>query len=230
MRIVTFVVLAALSSLSSPAFACKQLTKYPQHLWGSTIGWWETYRVVEIVEGRDDGFVVVVKRNFRDKTDVGKLTALRFIANEEAHAVCGITLEAGNTYLIRSTSGTEPLLISRFDWLNVPSTHPKYDGYLQDLEKAEVRRMYIEADAVTRDTQNNRVIVRGNVRIYYDESFVLAEQVIDDRSTNELIAEGGVVLRNADGSMTRSDRFRLTDDYRDMFRRVLIEHGPALRH
>ena len=169
----------------------------------------------------------MVKRNFREKTDIGKLTALRF--NEEAHR-CGITLEAGTTYLIRSTSGAEPLLISRFDWLNMPSTHPKYDGYLQDLEKAEVRPMYIEADAVTRDTQNNRVIVRGSVTIYYDEFFVLAEQVIDDRSTNELIAEGGVVLRNADGSMTHSDRFRLTDDYRDMFRRVLIEHGPALRH
>ena len=227
MRIVTFVVLAALSSLNSPAFACRELTRFPQHLWGSTIGWWETYRVVDIVEARDEEFVVMVKRNFRDRTDIGKLTALRF--NEEAHR-CGITLEAGKTYLIRSTSGTEPLLISRFDWLNMPSTHPKYDGYLQDLEKAEVRPMYIEADAVTHDTQNNRVIVRGSVGIYYDRYFVLAEQVIDDRGTNELIAEGGVILRNVDDSITRGDRVRLTDDYRDMFRRVLIEHGPALRH
>ena len=139
MRIITLVVLVALSSLASPASACRVLVKYPQHLWGATIGWWEAYRVVEIVEARDNDFVVLVKRDFRDKTDVGKHTVLRFIANEEAHAICAISLEVGRTYLVGSTSSTEPLLISRFDWLNIPSTHPKYDGYLQDLEKADVR-------------------------------------------------------------------------------------------
>jgi len=139
MRIITLVVLAAFSSLGSPALACKILVKYPQHLGGATIGWWEAYRVVEIVEARDDDFVVMVKQNFRDKTDVGKLTALRFIPNEEPHAICPISLEVGKTYLVYSTSSTEPLLISQFDWLNIPSTHPKYSGYLQDLEKAEVR-------------------------------------------------------------------------------------------
>ena len=138
MRTITLVVLAAFSSLASPALACRVPVKYQQHLWGATIGWWEAYRVVEIVEARDEDFVVMVKQNFRDKMDVGKLTALRFIANEQAHAVCSISLDVGKTYLVRSTSSTEPLLISRFNWLNMPNSHPKYDGYLQDLEKAEV--------------------------------------------------------------------------------------------
>ena len=139
MRIITLVALAAFSFLGSQALACKALVRYPQHLWGATIGWWEAYRVVEIVEARDNDFIVLVKQNFGDKTDVGKLTSLQFIANEEAHAICAISLEVGRTYLVGSTSTTEPLLISRFDWLNIPSTHPKYDGYLQDLEKADVR-------------------------------------------------------------------------------------------
>src|SRR5215510_1249367 len=136
MRIITLVVLAAFLSLASPALACKVPVKYPQQLWGATIGWWEAYRVVEIVEARDKDFVVMVKQNFKDKMDIGKLTALQFMANEQAHAVCSISLEVGKTYLVRSTTGTEPLLISRFNWLNMPNSHPKYGGYLQDLEKA----------------------------------------------------------------------------------------------
>jgi len=136
------VTLAAVSWLASPAFACKNLVKFPEHLWGSTVGWWEPYRVVEISEARDDDFVVVVKQNFGSKSDVGKRTMLRFIANEEAYALCPISLVVGGTYLVRSKSSTEALLIQRFNHLNLPSGHPLYGIYLRDLEKAEVRPMY----------------------------------------------------------------------------------------
>jgi hypothetical protein len=140
MRITTLVLFTALSFLTSPALACKVLVKYPQHLWGSTVGWWEAYRVVEIVEARGEAFIVMLKQNFRDKADVGKLTALQFIANEEAHAICAISLEVGKTYLVRSRSSTEPLLISRFNWMNIPSTHSMYGIYSQDLESAALRQ------------------------------------------------------------------------------------------
>ena len=223
MRILTLVVLAALSCLASPAFACKSLAKYPEHLWGSAVGWWQPYRVVEVVETLDEQFVVIVKRNFGDKTDVEKRTTLQFTANEEAHAICPISLEVGKTYLVQTMSGTEPLQISRYNWLNMPSTDPKYDGYVQDLEKAEVRPMYVEANAVTFDTQNNRVVLRGKVELRYNNFHLFAEQVIDDHSVNELVAEGGVLLVNPDRSMTRVDRLRLSDDIRDTFRSILIE-------
>jgi hypothetical protein len=140
MRIITPVLLASLPFLTSPALGCKVLEKYPPHLWGSEVGWWETYRVLEIVEARGEDFIVIVKQNFRDKADVGKLTTLQFIANEEAHAICPISLEVGRTYLVQSRSSTKPLLISRFNWMNIPSTHPKYGIYAQDLERAEIRR------------------------------------------------------------------------------------------
>jgi hypothetical protein len=136
MRTTTLVLLAALSSMASPALACKVLARFPQHLGNSSIGWWEPYRIVEIVAAYDEHFIVIVKQSFGDKTDVGKPTALRFVANEEANAICPISLEVGKTYLVRSASGPDPLLISRFDWLNMPSTDPKYRGYLQDLERA----------------------------------------------------------------------------------------------
>ena len=227
MRIVTFIALAAFSSVVSPAFGCKFLTQYPERLWGSTVGWWHPYRVVEIVEAHDEHWVVVVKRNFADKAAVGKRIALQFKTGEPAYAMCSIALEVGETYLVRSKDGTEPLLISRFDHLNVPSTHPKYGGYIQDLEKAEVRPMHVEANSVSFDTQTNRVILRGKVQLDYNNSYVFADEVIDDRSINELVAEGGVLLVHPDRSTTRSDRLRLPDDYRDTFRSIVIEPRTA---
>ena len=47
--------------------------------------------------------------------------------------------------------------------------------------------------------------------------------MIYDRSANELVAEGSVKLKNPDGAITRGDRLRLTDDYRDAFRNALVE-------
>jgi hypothetical protein len=222
MRIIILIALA-FSSLVSPAFACKSLAKYPEHLWGSTVGWWQPYRVVEIVEAHDERWVAIVKRNFADEAAVGKRIALQFKTGEQAHALCSIALEVGATYLVRSKDGTEPLLISRFDDLNIPSTHPKYDGYIQDLERAEVRPMYVEANSVSLDTQTNRLILRGQVRLDYNSSIVVADEVIDDRSINELVAEGGVLLLHPDRSITRSDRLRLPDDFRDTFRSIVVE-------
>jgi len=217
------VTLAAVSWLASPAFACKNLVKFPEHLWGSTVGWWEPYRVVEISEARDDDFVVVVKQNFGSKSDVGKRTMLRFIANEEAYALCPISLVVGGTYLVRSKSSTEALLIQRFNHLNLPSGHPLYGIYLRDLEKAEVRPMYVEANNVDLETQDNRLVLRGKVEIHYSNSILFAERVVDDRSVDQLVAEGNVLMVNADGSSTRHDRLRLSDDYRNTFRGTLVE-------
>ena len=56
---------------------------------------------------------------------------------------------------------------------------------------------------------------------------LFAEQVIDDHSANELVAEGDVLLLNPDRSTTRIDRLRLSDDYRDTFRGILIEPRAA---
>jgi hypothetical protein len=135
-RLAAVVICFALGSLAVPASACRVLVKYPEHLSGDTPNWAQAYRVVEIIEAHDDHFVVLVKQHFGDMTDVGKRLSLQFIANQEAHAVCSITLDVGKTYLVRSESSNEPLLISRFNWLNVPSTHPKFHDYVRDLELA----------------------------------------------------------------------------------------------
>jgi hypothetical protein len=133
MRIAILMVAATLCLSAVPAFACKVLVKYPEHI-EDTAYWAHAYRIVEIIEATDDRFVVLVIQHFGDKTNDGKRVSLRFIAGEEPHAICPITLEVGKTYLIRSRSTSEPLLISRFDWMNIPSTHPKYSVYVRDLE------------------------------------------------------------------------------------------------
>jgi len=222
MPIITLVILAGLSCLAPPAFACKQLAKYPEHLWGSTVGWWEPYRIIEIVEAHEQHLVVVVKRNFADNTDVGRRTTLRFVPDESPYAMCPISLEVGDTYLVRSMSRSEPLVIQRFNHLNISSTHRKYDGYLRDLERAQVLPMYVEANTVTYETQSNRVILRGKVQIFYNNSYLFADQVIDDRNANELVAEG-VAQPNPDRSSRRVDRLRLPDEFRDTFRSIAIE-------
>ena len=121
-----------------PAFACKVLVKYPEHI--EDIDYWaRAYRVVKIIEANDDQFVVLVKRHFGDQTDVGKRVALRFIADEEPHAICSISLDVGKTYLVRSRSSAEPLFISRYGWMNIPSTHRMFHTYVRDLELASAR-------------------------------------------------------------------------------------------
>ena len=51
-------------------------------------------------------------------------------------------------------------------------------------------------------------------KCYHNGFILLAEQAIDDRNVNELVAEGKVLLRNPEGSVMRGDRVRLPDDYR----------------
>ena len=133
MRPAIHIVAAALCVMAVPAFACKVLVKYPEHVEDTAYGA-HSYRIVEIIEATDDRFVVLVKQHFGGNTSVGKRVSLKFIAGEEPHAICPITLEVGKTYLIRSRSTSEPLLISRFDWMNIPSSHPKFSVYVRDLE------------------------------------------------------------------------------------------------
>ena len=231
MRIILLLMPAILCAWSAPAFACKELARYQEHLYGFAPGWWSPYRVVEIVEAGKDEFTAILKRNFADKTDSGgRHVTLRFIPNEEAHAMCSISLEVGQTYLVRTTRETEPLMVSRFNWYNIPHTHQMYDSYLSDLEKAEIRDMYVEADAVTYDSPNNRLILNGRVSVDEAGTDIFAKRLVYDRNTNELVAEDWSLRKKPDNAYTRGDRFRLDDNYRDRFLRVLAEFGPAIRH
>ena len=77
--------------------------------------------------------------------------------------------------------------------------------------------MLLQADQMIYDNQNNRVIAKGNVEIYYNNYTLLADQVIYERGNNLLRAEGNVRIKEPSGALIRSNRFTLTDDFRDGF-------------
>lgn len=77
--------------------------------------------------------------------------------------------------------------------------------------------MLLQADQMIYDNQNNRVIARGNVEIYYRNYTLLADKVIYERGNNVLKAEGNVRIKEPNGALINTHRITLTDDFRDGF-------------
>jgi len=77
--------------------------------------------------------------------------------------------------------------------------------------------MLLQADQMIYDNQNNRVIARGNVEIYYNNYTLLADKVIYNRGNNVLNAEGNVRIKEPNGALISTNRITLTDDFRDGF-------------
>ncbi len=81
--------------------------------------------------------------------------------------------------------------------------------------------LLLQADDLVYDNQNNRVLARGNVEIYYNNYTLLADEIIYDRTANTLTAIGNVRIKEPDGSLINADRITLTDNFRDGFIRSL---------
>jgi len=77
--------------------------------------------------------------------------------------------------------------------------------------------MLLQADQMIYDNQNNRVIAKGNVEIYYNNYTLLADKVIYNRGHNVLKAEGNVRIKEPNGALIKTNRITLTDDFRDGF-------------
>ena len=92
-------------------------------------------------------------------------------------------------------------------------------GPPQKLDKSQP--LYLQGDQLVYDTKGNRVIARGNVEIFYNNNILTADEVIYDQSANTLTAVGNVMLKDPNGNVTRSNRFTLTDDFRDGFAETL---------
>ena len=116
-----------------PANACKVLVRFPDHLDFNREVSSRSY-VVEIIAHHDKGYVGRVKQSFGGVFEVDKPVVVRFVENEEAHAICPITIAPGSTYLLIGAQPDTDLVISKFNWLNVPSTHERFSTYVHDLE------------------------------------------------------------------------------------------------
>jgi LPS-assembly protein len=78
-------------------------------------------------------------------------------------------------------------------------------------------RLVVEAKEVVYDNDKERVEARGDVQLYYDGRVLEADRVIYDRKTKRVYAEGNARLKEPNGQVLYSDRFELTDDFKDGF-------------
>ncbi len=77
--------------------------------------------------------------------------------------------------------------------------------------------LYLQGDELIYDSNGQRVTARGNVEITYNGYALTADEVVYDQSANTLSASGNVILRDPNGGITRTERLKLTDDFREGF-------------
>ena len=78
-------------------------------------------------------------------------------------------------------------------------------------------RLLVEAKTLVYNRDTNVVSAEGNVQLYYQGRVLEADKVNYDRANNRVYAEGHAKLTEADGTVTFSDKFDLTDDFRSGF-------------
>ncbi|NJM34448.1 MAG: LPS-assembly protein LptD, partial [Rhodomicrobium sp.] len=92
-----------------------------------------------------------------------------------------------------------------------------------DLLKSQVGKnetnqpLLLQADELSYDKANDRIIARGNVEVYYKNYALLADELMYDQRANTLNAIGNVRIKEPDGALINADRITLTDDFRDGF-------------
>ncbi len=78
-------------------------------------------------------------------------------------------------------------------------------------------RLLVEAKQLVYNRDTNVVSAEGNVQLYYQGRVLEADKVIYDRNTSRVFASGHAKMTEADGSTTYSDKFELTDDFKTGF-------------
>jgi LPS-assembly protein len=83
--------------------------------------------------------------------------------------------------------------------------------------------LYLAADSVVEDADRKRVVMQGNVEIYYDNYILTADKMVLDRDANKLTAEGNARLMAPNGQLTRAERIEATDDLREALVKTLAK-------
>jgi lipopolysaccharide export system protein LptA len=75
-------------------------------------------------------------------------------------------------------------------WASAQTTQ-EGGGVLPQRDDDQIAKppMCVQATQLLIDIRSNSLIARGNVEIYYNNFTLTADQVIDDRNANKLIAE-----------------------------------------
>lgn len=87
-------------------------------------------------------------------------------------------------------------------------------------------QMFVEAEQMVYDYDNESVTARGNVQIYYDGKTIEADEVTYYQSDRTVVARGKVKITEPTGNIIYADDFKFTDDLRDGFVRSLTVVTP----
>ncbi len=75
------------------------------------------------------------------------------------------------------------------------------------------REIDFEANEVAYDAENDIVTANGRVILRSDDNSVLAEQVVWDRKSGQIVASGNVRFVDQEGNQLYTDRIELTDEF-----------------
>ena len=100
-----------------------------------------------------------------------------------------------------------------------PSTAASLDGPAAPAKQAQEPkdRLLLQAQEMIYDRNKHTIEARGQVQIYYQGRVLQADRVIYDQVTKRVLAQGNAKLTEKDGTTSYSDRFELTDDFKEGF-------------
>ena len=100
-----------------------------------------------------------------------------------------------------------------------PSTAASPDSQGAPATQAQTPkdRLLLQAQEMVYDRDKNTIEARGQVQIYYQGRVLQADRVVYDQTTKRVHAQGNAKLTERDGTASYSDRFELTDDFKEGF-------------
>jgi LPS-assembly protein len=130
----------------------------------------------------------------------------------------------------QAPSGAKPKHESGFyfdiDEREIKPSNGKSDGHFDKttLQLPPVDpSLKVIADTVVYDDKRHRFIAQGNVEVRYNHYILNADELILDRVTNKLTAEGKAKLRAPNDEIIRADHLEATDEFRDVIARWFAE-------
>ena len=108
------------------------------------------------------------------------------------------------------------LLSLIFASASAPATAAPPDPPAKQAQKPK-DRLLLQAQEMIYDRNKNTIEARGQVQIYYQGRVLQADRVIYDQVTKRVHAQGNAKLTERDGTASYSDRFELTDDFKEGF-------------
>jgi len=100
-----------------------------------------------------------------------------------------------------------------------PSAAASLDGKATPATGAQQPkdRLLLQAQEMIYDRDRNTIEAKGQVQIYYQGRVLQADRVVYDQTTKRVHAQGNAKLTEKDGTVSYSDRFELTDDFKEGF-------------